>query len=88
MTMAEQEKVFHIAFWTEKHPPEAGTIPPGWLSGVKVTIEMDALPPENGKFAESYNVALADHPLYPYLERYVLRNPSTHLLGQKKGKRP
>lgn len=72
----KQPNVFHVAFFTDgKHPPEAGAIPPGWLSGVKVTIEMDALPPEKGPIAETYNVALADHPLYKHLQRYVLSNP-------------
>ena len=34
----KQENVFHIAFFTKDHPKEAGPIPPGWLSAVKVTI--------------------------------------------------
>lgn len=72
--MSKQENVFHIAFFTEKHPKEAGVIPKGWLSAVKVTIEMDALPPEDGPLAEEYNVALASHPLYTYLRRYAFAN--------------
>jgi hypothetical protein len=72
--MPKQANEFHIAFFTEKHPPEAGAIPPGWMSAVKVTIEMDALPPEKGDLAEKYNIALADHPLYKHLQRYVLSN--------------
>ncbi len=73
--MSKQENVFHIAFFTEgHHPKEAGEVPPGWLSAVKVTIEMDALPPESGNLAERYNVALAAHPLYRDLRRYVLGN--------------
>lgn len=73
--MSNQDKVFHIAFFTEgHHPKEAGDVPAGWLSAVKVTLEMDALPPETGKLAERYNVALADHPLYRYLRQYALSN--------------
>lgn len=72
--MSKQENVFHIAFFTEKHPKEAGVIPKGYLSAVKVTIEMDALPPENGPLAEAYNVALASHPLYKWLRNYCLAN--------------
>lgn len=70
----KQDNVFHIAFFTENHPKEAGAIPPGYMSAVKVTIEMDALPPETGDVAELYNVALASHPLYPMLRRYCLSN--------------
>lgn len=69
-------KTFHIAFWSKDHPPEAGQIPPGWLSALKVTIEMDALPPESGNLAETYDVALAAHPLYPLLRQYCLANKS------------
>lgn len=73
--MSKQENVFHIAFFTEgHHPKEAGAVPPGYMSAVKVTIEMDAIPPETGELAELYNVALAAHPLYPMLRRYVLAN--------------
>ncbi len=72
--MSKQENVFHIAFFTEKHPKEAGPIPPGYLSAVKVTIEMDAIPPETGELAELYNVVLAGHSLYPMLRHYVLAN--------------
>lgn len=68
------ENVFHIAFFSNNHPKEAGEIPPGWLSAVKVTIEMDALPPESGDLAEKFNVALAAHPLYPHLRRYCAAN--------------
>lgn len=71
---AKQPNVFHVAFWVNSHPPEAGAIPAGWLSALKVTIEMDALPPEDGPLAEKFNVALADHPLYPHLQKYVLSN--------------
>lgn len=71
----KQENVFHIAFFTDgKHPKEAGALPPGWLSAVKVTIEIDALPPEQGSLAETYNVALAAHPLYRHLRQYALSN--------------
>lgn len=69
-----KDKVFHIAFFTKDHPKEAGEIPKGWLSAVKITIEMDAIPPESGAMAEKYNVALADHPLYQHLRKYVLAN--------------
>lgn len=68
-------KAFHIAFFTKQHPPETGSIPPGWMSAVKVTLEMDALPPEDGPLAEKFNVDLADHPLYKHLQRYVRGNP-------------
>ncbi|WP_066338420.1 hypothetical protein [Azohydromonas lata] len=70
----KQENVFHIAFWTKDHPQEAGAVPAGWMSAVKVTIEMDVLPPEHGDLAEKYNVALAAHPLYKFLRRYVIAN--------------
>jgi hypothetical protein len=72
--MSKQENVFHIAFWTHDHPKEAGAIPPGWISALKVTIEVDALPPEQGDLAEKYNVALADHPLYKFLRKYAVAN--------------
>ena len=67
-------EVFHIAFWTKNHPKEAGAIPPGYMSALKITIEIDAIPPESGNLAEKYNVALSDHPLYPQLRQYVLGN--------------
>lgn len=70
----KQENTFYVAFFTKDHPTEAGPIPPGWLSAVKVTIEIDALPPETGPMAEAYNVALADHPMYNYLRRYCAAN--------------
>lgn len=68
-------KVFHVAFFTDgHHPKEAGPMPAGWMSAVKVTIEMDAIPPETGPLAETYNVALASHPLYEHLRAYCLAN--------------
>lgn len=73
--MSKHDKVFHIAFFTDgHHPKEAGDVPPGWMSAVKVTIEMDAIPPEQGDLAEKFNVALADHPLYRHLRAYALAN--------------
>lgn len=73
--MKARDSVFHIAFFTDgHHPKEAGAMPPGWMSAVKVTIEVDAIPPEHGKLAETYNVALAAHPLYKHLRQYALAN--------------
>ena len=63
-------KYFHIAFWSKDHPKEAGTIPNNYLSALKITIEMDAIPPDN----DLYAIDLCDHPLYKHLEQYVLAN--------------
>ena len=65
---------YYVAFFTKNHPKEAGALPPGYLSAVKITIGMDALPPETGDNAETYAVNLVEHPLYDYLSRYVLSN--------------
>lgn len=43
----------------------------GALKTVKVTLENDVI---SGN--QEARVDLADHPLYPYLEQYVLDNPS------------
>jgi hypothetical protein len=72
---AKTPNVFHIAFFTDgHHPKEAGQVPAGWMTAVKVTIEMDAIPPEFGPLAERFNVALAGHPLYKHLRTYALAN--------------
>lgn len=42
----------------------------GYIKGVKVTIEADIL-----HIDESVRIDLADHPLYPALQRYVVNNP-------------
>lgn len=53
---------FHIAFKTKGHA--------GYVKSVKVTLEADILDPDG-----MYRIDLADHPLYPSLQRYVKENP-------------
>lgn len=72
-----QPSTYYVAFWTTNHPKEAGEIPPGWITGLKVTIEIDALPPESGDLAERYAINLCEHPQYESLRRYVLANKGT-----------
>jgi hypothetical protein len=74
MNPMAQSNVYYVAFFTKDHPKEAGNIPPDYMSAVKITIEMDALPPEFGDLAEKYSVNLADDPLYNYLRRYCVAN--------------
>ena len=58
-----RENIFYIDFDTEDGPG---------LLAVRVTLDSEYIQDMNKKL----NIALADHPLYWKLERYVLANPS------------
>lgn len=63
---------YHIAFDTR--------LTPGFLTALKITIEVDALPNDAAApkdLQAHYQVNLCDHPAYKDLERYVLANPSS-----------
>ena len=63
MTDEKQPDTFHVSFDTKTNP--------GFVRSVKITITEDLLMSD-----ESVRIDLANHPLYPKLEKYVRDNPS------------